>query len=156
MFMEKISPESGNAFRCPNIVKRFIDTLKFVNYTAIGINQKLYATPEGKDPQQIIFNTLIKTGGWNTFQNSKPQIQVNFVYPHDEKKLTLIVSAVEIQLPPTPKQKSFGFQANFHYDISNKKEEKIDSAKKIITNYKKDIDSLHEFLKNNFLKEFSK
>ena len=154
------TPDSEGPFQCPSIAERFIDTLRFVNYTAIGINPKGFVFCE--NPNQVLLDSLIKEGPWKSFKDSSPQIQMTLGYSYEKKKkLAFTIGTGKGATLSSQRQECLGFQANIHYDIQIEGKEhiqkaRVERAKEIIGNCQEDMKEFKTLVNDSFLKRFFK
>lgn len=73
---EAIDPESS---KIKDIAKQYIDVLKHVRYTAVGINFDVFI--EIDKTKDFLINRFLKPGSWNSEKHSMEASSFKFVYP---------------------------------------------------------------------------
>jgi hypothetical protein len=133
---------------------KYVDTLPYLNYQAIGINFNGYVILDKIEKSyDFILDKLIAPGAWKSFQGSSPSVAIQFVYPLSDATLSVGVQRGNME-------DSFNnivapvllFSANFHRDVVNSiDEERVLEVKKIIQSWQADFNTFHSLVEDTFL-----
>ncbi|SRR5258708_45333 len=144
IFAEKAKSTSDSEFKIPSIAKKYIETLKHVDYRAVGINPKGHI--EGSDAtNSFVLDKFVANGPWKKFKGIAPAASVIFRYQIEKCLLALTVEHATLQDDQnnTP---VILFSGNFHTDIKVQGvDEKLKSLIQIIEKWKADIEVFKKF-----------
>lgn len=141
-------------FTVPEISCKYIDTVSYVDYRAVGININAHIVAEKKeDDRSTVLAKLIASGKWKNFQGKSPNAVVQFTYQLENANLTISIQEAVIQnMQNNELVPIINFSANFHRDLINTTyPEKISYIKNIIQSWKSDFDTFISFIEEAFL-----
>lgn len=104
------------------IVKRYIEVVPHVRYTAVGINFR--SAIELDDADTYLKAQFLKGGVWDSEQNPMKSVGLRFVYPVTSGRLVLSIDSgiIERVVDEQVKQKPVIIaNANFHRDLDTNK-----------------------------------
>lgn len=133
---------------------KYVDTLRYLNYQAIGINFSGYVILNKVEKSyDFILEELIAPGAWKSFQGSSPSLAIQFTYQLSDVTLTVSVQRGNMEDSSnnivTP---LLLFSANFHRDLVNiVDEERILEVKRIIQSWETDFKLFHSLVEDTFL-----
>ncbi|MEW6492329.1 MAG: hypothetical protein AB1589_07430 [Cyanobacteriota bacterium] len=133
---------------------KYVDTLGYLNYQAIGINFSGYVIfDKAEKSYDFILEKLIAPGAWKSFQGSSPSVAIQFVYPLSDANLNVTVQAGNMEDSSNNiVTRVLLFSANFHRDLVNiVDEERILEAKRIIQSWETDFNTFHSLVEDTFL-----
>ena len=153
MFVESISNMNEQKPEAPEVARRYIETLRHIDYQALGINFKGYVafnnSPSG--PKEYLFEDLLKPGPWQDCGNASLQAGLNFVYTFEHNRLNLSINEAALPVSDSEQLPIIMFSGNFGYDLSDRPtDERIGSLQQIIENWRTDLET-YKYVVSKFL-----
>ncbi len=125
---------------CPEMAKRYVETVPHAQYRAIGINPKAIRILSDASQEKVLC-ALSDKGSWTSFKDVMPQIQLKAIYQYNNR--SIILDIVEAKKREEDGNESPGllFQVNIHRDIPQTNPHKrIESLAPILNSWKEDLD----------------
>ena len=146
VFEQKGQPLGEDACVVPEFAGRFVQTVSHIPYTAIGINAKSFRPPNDKS-QYSVADTLLDGGKWLSFRDLQPDVHLKAVYKYEGRKITFDVGRVSATGNDGATVHALLFQANIHWDITERNQEgRIERATAILDTWKDDISDFNELV----------
>lgn len=153
-FSESTSGKETDAIAVANIAMKYAATLPNLDYRAISISPKRFATFESRpdDARKFITATLLSPGSWQDFGTDPLQASLTLVYTVDQRQLRLSIAEARLQLPDKEPISAILFAGSFQYDIVGEtSEEKLKSLYQLIQNWHADLETYNELIETRFL-----
>lgn len=137
-----IDDNIGDCFshsQIPRMAKKYLDTLKHVNYTAIGINY--YSIFLTKNTDDLMINKFIKKSNWNSDSLHPNLAMIKLAYPSiHATTLNLKLESGNIK-KRSEKFDGIIIEGNFHKDLSS--DNPVDQLIDMIDNYSDYSEEFH-------------
>ena len=119
---QAIDPLALVQFEGPAVAPKYIDSLSYSKFSAIGLNfrddrERL----GGKAP--AVSDTLLDKGGWLSFQGTKPEVELKVKFQQLARVIRLDVSGGKSEQRDKADSHVLWFKANFRHDISVENED---------------------------------
>lgn len=154
MFMEAIDGKTSASVAVPGIARKYVQTLPNVEYQAMGLNPRGYATFD-KQPdaaRKYLSETLLSPGAWQEVGNAPMRATVNYAYTLEWGQFTLSVNEAALQQSDETNTPIVLFSGNFSYDIANiTGEEKLNSLYQALSNWEADLATYKDIVNTKFL-----
>ncbi|MGL5881502.1 MAG: hypothetical protein ACRC2V_27545 [Xenococcaceae cyanobacterium] len=154
MFVEALTTKSPEVAESPSVINRYTETLRNIDYTAVGINFRSYITCNEhtiSDNQYVSKNFLLQ-GDWLKSGKSPVKAGISLMYEFEDNSLYLNINEATLQLPESQQVPVVLFTGNFNYDLEAESgSQKLDKLQKIFTNWHTDLENYLDVV-NNFLK----
>jgi hypothetical protein len=153
IFAEAIANKEPQDVQIPAIVRKYIETVKQVNYQGIGINLRGFSLYEqnNQTARNYIFGKLLQPGAWQNFGSAPVQASMRLVYTLDETQLYLDVNEAELQYPDQTTKPALLFAANFSRTIAQEQPtERLAAIGAVIDKWQGDVEILKELVNVKF------
>lgn len=132
-----------------DIVKRYVDTLRHVNYKAVGINPRGHFSFDSKDSLTTYFvNNLLSKGAWADFCGGVRSISIKLRYELDSVIYNIGIDQASLREDKSREDNVLSISGNFHHPIaSNHSMESYKKVVEIIDNMDSDLDQCSNFSK---------
>jgi hypothetical protein len=119
VLVESLSDKSEESVEIPTIAQRYSEVLRNMDYQAMGINFRGYASfpGEGEGAHHYICNTLLSPGSWQNMGTAPMRAGLNLVYPFERNQLNLSVQEAMLQLSEEERLPVVLFTANFETQL---------------------------------------
>jgi len=121
VFVEVMGQKLASEMTIPAIAQRYIETLPYADYHALGINFRGYLDCDG-DPDaasRYLTQTLLAAGSWQEFGTAPLQAALQLTYPLEEGELNLSINDATIEFTDQPLLSVILFSGNFNYDLNH-------------------------------------
>jgi hypothetical protein len=130
------------------IATNYVDLLKHVTYTAVGININFaFQFSSIDEAEQYILDNLIVSGNWKSANGGAKTATVKFSYKENETIINISLSTAEVTLrtAPTPFPAILA-AANYHRDLPKEYDKALREMKEIIGKWREDTNSFEHTL----------
>lgn len=128
--------QPGHEQLVPSYSRRYVEALREVRFTALGINPVFARTLADSD-ERVLYS-LSEHGAWTTFKDQEPQLALRLSYEYEARQIVIEVSPCKV--PPTQPGAPDGisFSANIHRNIKGSASEVV----RYIDNWKDDMEDV--------------
>lgn len=131
----------------PEIAIKYIKTLPYVRYTAVGLNfMGHYLCKDNELALSFLPNKFLKDDSWHTFGDSLPKVGLKFTYSLKNLKCTVNMDTTELIRPKEPPLPIIGINTNYHFDSTN-----IEEITSFISNWKTQYNHFSKIILDTFL-----
>ena len=132
-----------------DIAKRYVDALRHVYYTAVGINPRGHFSFDNKDSLTNYFlNNLLRKGAWADFCGGVRSVSVKLRYELGSVIYNIGIDQASLREDKSREGNLLSISGNFHHPIaSNRPVESYKKVVEIIDNMDSDLDQCSSFCK---------
>ncbi|MEA1999906.1 MAG: hypothetical protein U9N61_11375, partial [Euryarchaeota archaeon] len=145
-------PKSANddsETKISDIAKKYVDTLRHVNYKAVGINPKGHFSFDNKEALKNYFvNNMLSKGAWADFCGGVRSLSIKLRYKLDSVIYNIGIEQASLRSDKSREGSILSISGNLHHSIST--EHIMKSYKKvleIIDNMDSDLNRFEDFCK---------
>ena len=130
------------------MAKKYVETLRHVKYTAVGINPIGHIIFDTYDSAKgFMSDNFIKSGPWKEYDEQLTNIRLNLSYKFSDVEMNLSINPSAYRIADKESLPVLLLGANFHHTIDGKSYERlIPDTTKIIMNWQSDIKILEQFI----------
>ncbi len=153
-FSEPLDRKGLEDLEIARVAGKYVSTLPNLEYLAIGINPKYFATFENQPngAKKFINETLLSPGIWQNIGTAPVQARVDLIYRLEGRQLRLLVAEAGLQLPDKQLIPAVLFAGNFNYDLDGESgEERVRSLHQRLANWQVDLAAYRDIVNNKFL-----
>lgn len=143
MFVEALNDkEDKTDARIPQLVHRYIEILRTIEYQAVGINFRGYTTCTNTTVAEnsYLLDNFIQPGEWQDCGIKPVKAGLNLAFEYENRQLGLSINEAGLKMPDSEQVPIVLYSGNFNYDLTSEKPEqvlpKLNSA---ITNWQQDL-----------------
>lgn len=144
MFVEALnSKEDVKAAEIPQLAHRYIEILRTIEYQAVGINFRGYATCSNTTVEEnnYLIDNFIQPGEWQNCGTKPVKAGLNLAFDYGEKQLSLSINEAGLKLPDSEQAPIVLFSGNFNYDLSSEElSQVLPKLNSVITNWQQDLE----------------
>jgi hypothetical protein len=152
-FSEQMGNEDPQAFRVPDLARRYAAALPNLEYLGVGINPRRFVTfgEEAESAHQYITETILSRGSWQNFGTAPMQAGINLVYTLERCQLRLGINEARFKLPDQ-EVPAVLFAGNFNYGVRGESPaERLESLKEAIAHWQEDLNAYRDLIDRQFL-----
>ncbi|MFB2983082.1 hypothetical protein [Microseira sp. BLCC-F43] len=153
-FSESLDRKILEDVEIARVAGKYVSTLPNLDYLAIGINPKYFATFENQPDgaRKFINETLLSPGAWQNIGPAPVQARVDLIYTLEGRQLRLLVAEAGLQLPDKQQIPAVLFAGNFNYDLDGESgEARVRSLHQRLANWQADLETYRDIVNNKFL-----
>jgi hypothetical protein len=153
MFVEALTTKNPDAAESPAVINRYTETLRNIDYTAVGINFRSYITcnEHTTEDNQYVSKNFLLQGDWLKSGKAPVKAGISLMYEFSDNNLYLNINEATLQLPESQQVPVVLFTGNFNYDLEAQSgSEKLERLQKIFTNWHTDLENYQDVV-NKFL-----
>jgi hypothetical protein len=143
MFVEALNNREEDSAKIPQVARRYVEILRSIEYTAVGINYRGYITCSNStvDENNYLLDNLIQPGEWLDCGDKPVRAGLNLLFTYSDKQLNLSINEAGLKLPEAEQVPIVLFSGNFNYDLSTvASEEVLVKLESIIDNCDRDLE----------------
>jgi len=110
-----IPPNEVEATPIPGIAKRFVETLKHVPYTSVGINFTGLIPMDA--PEKFLIGRFLKDGPWNADDLIPKAVDFQFLYEHQVGRMKFSIAPGMVQRNADTELRGLIVEVNVHNDF---------------------------------------
>lgn len=158
MFIEAIDGKADKEVAIPALARKYVQTLPYMEYQAIGINPRGFAAFDASEDaaRKYINETLFSKGAWQEVGNQPMRATINLAYTLERGQFSLSVSEAGLRQPDETTTPIIMFTGNFSYDLDGKNSSDSQAwLHQTIENWQIDFNTYKDIVNSKFLAEKS-
>ncbi|MFB2981751.1 hypothetical protein [Microseira sp. BLCC-F43] len=152
-FSEPIGKDALEKIEIAKVAGNYVSTLPNLDYQAVGINPRTFATFENQpDRARKFINDLFYPASWQNIGTAPMQESVELAYTLPGRQLRLSIAEAGLRLSNNKEMPAVMFAGNFHYDLTGEEaERRVRALQQLLTNWQADLAVYREIVHQNFL-----
>jgi len=152
-FSEPFGKDALEKIEIAKVAGNYVSTLPNLDYQAVGINPRTFATFENQpDGARKFINDLFYPASWQNIGTAPMQARVELAYALEGRQLRLSIAEAGLRLSNNKEIPAVMFAGNFHYNLMGEEAEKrVPALQQRLTNWQADLAVYREIVDNNFL-----
>jgi hypothetical protein len=157
-FSEPLGMDALAKIEIARVARNYVATLPNLDYQAVGINPRTFATFENQpDGARKFINDLFYPAGWQNIGSVPMQARVELAYALEGRQLRLSIAEAGLRLTNKKEMPAVMFAGNFHYDLTGEKAEQRSLAlQQRLENWQADLAVYRDIVDRSFLAKKSK
>lgn len=153
IFLEAIEDKAAASVLVPGIARKYVEALPNMEYQAMGLNPRGYATFNNEDAaHKYLFETLLSTGPWQEVGTEPVRTTLNFAYTLERAQFNLSVNEAALRQQDETTTPIVLFSGSFSYDIASiTGDERLAALYQAIENWQVDLETYKDIVNTKFL-----
>lgn len=153
IFFEKLVSDSIKDIHIDDIAAKYVETLPYVQYIAVGLNFKGHVLYEGQPggPQGYLFDKIIAKGPWQEYGRGR-NASISFNFLLDDCAFNLTIKEGGFKISDTEHVPALIFDSNIHHELlGDMPNQKLESLKSVVSNWESDFHRCRDLVETVFL-----